>query len=192
MRRPVSRRGRLHGARGGRRRDRRRQRELEQPVEIADAQRAEHQDRHAHAGPPKDDALFDVGAGQHRRARLLERERHARRAMAVGVGLDDGDDAGDVGGRRCECRGSPRAARSRRTELLNRARSSDLQRARDRRAQRCFESHYAPCARFAKRVCSRRNARRTTPVGPLRCLARISSAVPGIRIVRIRLYTSSR
>ena len=54
-RRPVLRGGRLHGARRGRRRDRRRQRELEQAVEIADAQRAEDQNRHAHAGAAQHD-----------------------------------------------------------------------------------------------------------------------------------------
>jgi len=35
-----------------------------------------------------------------------------------------------------------------------------------------------PCARFSKRVNSRMKASFTTPVGPLRCLAMISSAVP--------------
>ena len=95
-RRLTPRRGRLHRARGAGRRDRRRQRELEQAVEIADAQRAEHENRHAHAGLPEHDALFDIGARQHRRARLLERERDAWRAVTVGVGLDDGDDRREV------------------------------------------------------------------------------------------------
>ena len=92
--RPARRRGRLDRPRGGRRRDGRRQRKLEQPVEVADAQRAEHEDRHRHARAAEDDPFFDIRARQHRRARLLEREGDALRAVAVGVGFDDGDDAG--------------------------------------------------------------------------------------------------
>ena len=50
---------------------------IEHAVEIADAERAEDQDRRANAGLAQIDALFDVGHGQHRRARGLERARHA-------------------------------------------------------------------------------------------------------------------
>ena len=42
-------------------------------------------------------------------------------------------------------------------------------------------------ARFANLVCSRRNASRTMPVGPLRCLATISSAVPASGLFGSRL-----
>ncbi len=67
---------------------------IEDAVEIADAERAEDQDRRANAGLAQIDALFDVRDREHRRARRLERRRDAARAVAVGVGLDDGDDAG--------------------------------------------------------------------------------------------------
>src|SRR5207247_704769 len=50
--------------------------------------------RHADAGATQHDALLDIGARQHARAGLFESERHASGAMAVGVGLDDRDDAG--------------------------------------------------------------------------------------------------
>src|SRR3989442_5831106 len=46
-------------------------------------------------------------------------------------------------------------------------------------------------ARFANRVCSRRNASLTMPVGPLRCLATISSAMPAFSLFGSLLYTSS-
>ncbi len=99
QRRLVLRRGLLHGARGGRRRDGRRQRELEQAVEIADAQRAENQNRRAHAGAPQHDGLFDVRARQQIRPGSLERERDTLRAMSVGVGFDHGDDSRRVAAR---------------------------------------------------------------------------------------------
>ena len=41
--------------------------------------------------------LLDVGAGEQIGAGLLERARHLRRAVPVGVGLDDGDHAGGAG-----------------------------------------------------------------------------------------------
>ena len=47
--------------------------------------------------------------------------------------------------------------------------------------------HEAPGARLAKRVCSRRKASFTTPVGPLRCLATMSSAVPASGLFGSRL-----
>ena len=77
----------------GRTRDRRRQIVIEHTVEIADAQRAEHQDRRVDAGFPEIDALFDVRHREHDRAGRLERRRDPARAVAVGVGLDDGDDS---------------------------------------------------------------------------------------------------
>ena len=57
----------------------------------------------------EDDAFLDVGAGEHRGAGALEREPDLRRAVTVGVGLDDGDDRGErgseVGGRTTRRRG---------------------------------------------------------------------------------------
>ena len=46
---------------------------VEHAVEIADAERAEHEDRNRHAGVAQRDALLDVRARQHRRARRFER-----------------------------------------------------------------------------------------------------------------------
>ncbi len=80
---------------GGRRcRDRGSQTEFEDTVEIADAERAEDEDRNPRAGAAKDDALFDIGAGQHGGARAFERKPDVRGPVAVRVCLDDGDDAG--------------------------------------------------------------------------------------------------
>ena len=91
---PVPGRRVLNGAGRRRRRNGGREGVLEQSIEVAYAQRAEDKDWHADAGATQDDALFDIGARQHPRAGLFERERHASGAMAVGVGLDDRDDAG--------------------------------------------------------------------------------------------------
>ena len=52
----------------------------EHAVEVADAERAEHENRHAHAGLAQRDAFLDVGAREHRRAGGLERERRPRAA----------------------------------------------------------------------------------------------------------------
>jgi hypothetical protein len=79
------------GRAGGR--DRRRQGMLEEAIEVADAERAEHQDRDAHARLPKGDPLFDVRAGEHRGTRGLECHPCLTRAVAVGVRLHDGDHA---------------------------------------------------------------------------------------------------
>ncbi len=92
---------------GGRARDRRRQVVIEHAVEIADAERAEDQDRRANAGLAEIDAFFDVRHRQHRRARGFECRRDAARAVTVGVGLDDGDDAGAIAGPRPAPRFSP-------------------------------------------------------------------------------------
>ncbi len=43
--------------------------------------------------------------------------------------------------------------------------------------ERAADHHAAPGARFMKRVCSRANASFTVPVGPLRCLAMMISAM---------------
>ena len=65
----------------------------EHAVDIADAQRAEHEDLGADPGAAQHNRLFDVGAGKNPGAGLLKRERHRRCTVPVGVGLDDGDDA---------------------------------------------------------------------------------------------------
>ncbi len=71
----------LERARGGRRRDGRRQAVLEDAVEIADAQRAEHQNRNASTPASRsDDALFDVRARQHRARRPLRARARPRAA----------------------------------------------------------------------------------------------------------------
>ena len=66
---------------------------VEQAGQLADAQRAEDEDLGGHAAAPEHDRLLDVGAREHRRARALEGARHGDGAVAVGVRLDDGDDA---------------------------------------------------------------------------------------------------
>ena len=101
----VTRRGGFERTPRRRRRHRRRQVVAEDAVEVADAQGAEDQDRDADAGLAQDDAFLDIGAGEHRGARLLERAADFDRAVPVGVGLDDGDDAGaagDEGGNRAQ------------------------------------------------------------------------------------------
>ena len=180
--RPMPCRRRLHRARRARRRDRRGQRILEQPVEIADAQRPEHQNRHAHAGAAQHDALFDIGAREHRRACLFERQRDTIGAMPVGIRLDDRN---DVRRSRRACCAAEKIAN--RAEVAPQRAQVDV---RDGAADHA--APYAPCARLANRVCSRRKARRTTPVGPLRCLATINSAVPASGLFGSLLYTSSR
>src|SRR5258705_13476958 len=94
--------------------------------------------------------------------------------MTVGVGFDDGDDRGSDGG----------AAAGRAIQFgfggevgvdgaevgLEGLQVNARRRAPD----------HAPVARLANRVCSRRNASFTVPVGPLRCLARMISAMPSV------------
>jgi hypothetical protein len=161
---------RLHGAGGGRRRDCRRQRELEQSVEVADAQRAEDQNWHADPCPPENDGFLDVSACEQIRARGFERERDPLGSMPVRVCLDDSDDS--------------RGRRSFGQKLLN---CFEVGLQRRQVNVRDSASDHAPGARLAKRVCSRRNASRTMPVGPLRCLATISSAVPASGLFGSRL-----
>src|SRR6185436_8941663 len=78
----IARRGRLHGARGARRRDRRREPAFEQAVEIADAERAEDENFRADAGGAQGRAFFDVSTGDEIRAGILERPRDLARAVA--------------------------------------------------------------------------------------------------------------
>ena len=131
---------------------------------MADAQRAEHQDRHRHAGASQDDPFLDVGAREHGGACLLQRTRHAPVAMPVGVGLDHRDDgrrSRRSAGRGRERRASAIARRWARLahECADRAKVG-LQRG-EIHARDCAADH-APCARLANRVCSRRKASRTT------------------------------
>ena len=83
-------------------RDGRRQAVLEHAVKVADAEGAEHQNRQPDPRAAERNALLDVGAGEHRGARALQGEPHRRRAMAIRVRLDDGDDRGAVRGRGAE------------------------------------------------------------------------------------------
>ena len=94
----VFRGGRLQGSRGRRRRNGRRELVFDDALEIADAERTEHEDRGADTGLPQGDPLLDVGAGEHRGAFGLERQPDLRGAVAVGVRLDDGDDGRAAGG----------------------------------------------------------------------------------------------
>ncbi len=89
----VLRRGGLHGTGGPRGRDRRRQLTVEEAVQIANAQRAEHQDLRADARLAQRLPFFDVGACQDIGARIFERARDLRGAVTVPIRLDDGDDA---------------------------------------------------------------------------------------------------
>ena len=84
----------LHGARGARRGNGRREPAVEQAVEVADAERAEHEDLCPHAGLAQRVPFFDVGAGQQIGARILERQRHLRGAVSVRVGLHHRNHAG--------------------------------------------------------------------------------------------------
>ncbi len=84
---------RLNRPRGARGRNGRRQAAVEEAVEIADAQRPEHQDLRAHAGLAQRVPLLDVGAGHQIGARLFERQRHLSRSVSVGIGFHDGDHA---------------------------------------------------------------------------------------------------
>ena len=67
---------------------------IEQAVEVADAQRAEHEDLRAHAGSPQHRPLFDVGAREQIRAGVFERACHLPGAVPVRVGLDHRNHAG--------------------------------------------------------------------------------------------------
>ncbi len=79
---------------GRRRGDGRRQAVLEDAGDVADAERAEDEDLAANAGAPQHDRLLDVRARQHRGAGVFEGQADGGRAVAVGVGFHDGDDAG--------------------------------------------------------------------------------------------------
>ena len=70
---------------------------LEQPVEIAYAQRAKNKNRARHARPPQNDAFLDIGAREHRRARLFESQRHSLGSMTVRIRFDDCNHRGFAG-----------------------------------------------------------------------------------------------
>jgi hypothetical protein len=93
----VARRGRLDGACRRRCRDGRGEPTVEQAIEIADAQRAEDENRRPDARGPEGSAFFDVSAGQKVRAGVLERARDLGGAMSVRIRLDDGDDPRNTG-----------------------------------------------------------------------------------------------
>ena len=104
-----------HAARAGRlgqrprrarRRDGGRQIVFEESGQVAHAQGAEHQDGRRYPRRAQLDSLLDVGAGEQRyrrrrraafRRRPFEGQGDRRGAMAVGVGLDDGDYMGRSG-----------------------------------------------------------------------------------------------
>ena len=74
-------------------------------------------------------AFLDVRAGQHRRARRLERAADRRRAVTVGVGFDDGDDAGRRG-----CRPASRLRVEQRREWRARLACNRVRGSRSRRS----------------------------------------------------------
>ena len=147
-----------------RRGNRRRQAVLEDAVEVADAQARRRRGSAPARRLAQDDALFDVGAREHRRTGLLERARHLQRAVPVGVGLDHGDDR-------------PGRGPVSRGEIADEgaivARAGVEIDARDGRPD-----HDDPCARFSKRVNCLTNASLAVPIGPLRCLPMMISATP--------------
>jgi len=83
--------------------------------------------------------------------------------VAVGIGFDDGDDAWGRTIRGTQVTGDGAAVAADGVEID----------ARDRRT-----NHGVPCARFSKRENSLMNASFAVPVGPLRCLPMMISAVP--------------
>jgi len=78
----------LHGARGARRRDRRREPAIEQAVQIAHAQRAEDQNVRLHAGGAQRGPFLDIRARQQIGAGVFERARDLTAAVAVRIRLD--------------------------------------------------------------------------------------------------------
>ena len=81
-------------------RDRRRQVVAEHAVDVADTERAEHQDRPAITGLAQLDPLLDVGDREPLGPGLRERAGDGYGPVAVGVGLDDRKDARRGAGRR--------------------------------------------------------------------------------------------
>ena len=188
------------------RRDGRGELVIDDAVEIADAQRAEDEDRGAHAGLPQRDPLLDVRAREHRGAFGLERQADRRGAVAVGVGLDDGDDRRPgrtwvrQSGGRSKKAGDGAVVRPDGVEvdvrdgLSNHVVASAFRRKSAPIARLPAEAgshalaavgshapllrYCAPWARFSNRVYWLRNDSFTVPIGPLRCLPMMISAMP--------------
>ena len=83
--------------RGARARHRRGEVVREDALDVAHAERAEDQDPAAIPGLAQFEPLLEVGDGEPGRAGVAQRPGHRHRAVAVGVGLDDREDAGSVG-----------------------------------------------------------------------------------------------
>jgi hypothetical protein len=142
----------------------------EDAVRIADAEGAEHEDRRANAGLAEGDALLDVRAREHRDAFVFERPCDASRPVSVGIGLDDADDAGGTGGGHAGI-GVAAGADKRCDRPVVRADGVEID-VRD------GDPHCTPCARLSNRVYWLRNDSFTEPIGPLRCLPMMISAIP--------------
>jgi len=84
----------LHRAGGAGRRDRGNQPAIEQPIQLADAERAEHENRCAHTSGPQRRPFLDVRTRQQVGAGILERVRDLSRTVAVRVRFHDRDHAG--------------------------------------------------------------------------------------------------
>src|SRR5262249_35815532 len=91
---PVPARGCDHGASSAGSRNSRRQRTVEQPVEVAHAERAENKNLRANARATERGSLLDVGARNDSRSSSLQRTRNLSGAVAVCVRLDDGNRRG--------------------------------------------------------------------------------------------------
>src|SRR5882724_8733393 len=88
----VPRRGRLHSPRGPRRRDRRREPTVEQPIEVTDAERPEYQDLSPNTRRPQRGTFLNIRTRQQIRPRILERPPNLRRPVTVSIRLHDRDD----------------------------------------------------------------------------------------------------
>src|SRR4029453_16761299 len=117
------------------------------------------------------------------------------RAMSVGVGLDDGDDAGRNRGTAAgaaiqsrfvgEIRGNRLEVCFKRLQIDARGGAADHADITTQGLAGYGLRAYSPgvkppLARLPNRVCSRMKASFTVPVGPLRCLAMMISAMPSV------------
>jgi hypothetical protein len=146
---------------------------------------AQHHDLGLYAGRAQDPPLLDRG---HRQLAGSFREQprgHRHRAVAVGVGLDDRQEvAPGERGYRMIVGGQPVQVHPRRHDPP--ALFQDRQQVADLEGRRQLARH----SRFSKRVNSLMKASLTVPVGPLRCLPMMISAMP--RFSSVGLYSSSR
>ena len=60
-------------------------------LELTDTQRTKNQDRRPNARLPQDDPLLDISARQHGRPGPFKRKANLRRAVSIGIRLDDRD-----------------------------------------------------------------------------------------------------